>query len=390
MPEEIITGAQVEEEQEKVPESPNQKKPKKVRKLKGINAPDMKYRGPLHYQHLRILGWLFFALSAFSFILTAIAKAGPNPPSISPTLIQILESLRDLMAPLFLLANFSLILAARGSYKKFLILYGALTLLIIAAFFIYGERLLVIISNLLGEKPEDRKAIRDAFATGFLYAGFNIFLDLFLCTLFAFFLNYQPKKLFQGKKICIFRCFAILVALYEAIAIVIKILTIRGYILLPLEVTPFLTTKPIMTFLAFITIALFIKFRERHFVKHYGTHDDYTRYLATNANSFHVGAMFGVTFLIAAVLDLILAVACLVVMVPGESEADMAQAVGMLNRIGIGSAIPLALVAPVCFLLSYTRVPKFAKLDKFIPIGGLLIGVLLVIEGVLYILGHLG
>lgn len=389
MPEEIITEPQAEKEQENVPESPNQKKPKKVRKLKGINAPDMKYRGPLHYQHLRILAWFFFGLSVFSVVLTAITKTGSNPPYISPTLIQILESLRDLMPPLLLLANFSLILAARDSYKKFLILYGAITLLIIAIFFIYGERLLVIISNLLGDTPEERREFRDSFASALLYGGFNIFLDLFLCTLFAFFLNYKPKKYFQGKWIYLFRCFSILVALYEVICIVVKTLTIRGFILLPLEFTPFLTTKPIMTFLAFITIALFIKFRERYFVKHYGTHDDYTRYLTTNANSFHVGAMFGFTFLIAAVLDFILTVVCVLVMVPGGTEVEIMLAIDMLNKIGIGSAIPLALVAPVCFLLSYTRVPKYAKFDILIPVGGILIGVLIAIEGLFYVLGHI-
>lgn len=38
----------------------------------------------------------------------------------------------------------------------------------------------------------------------------NLFIDLFMCTLFMFFLDYVPEKHFQGKKLRIFRAMALI------------------------------------------------------------------------------------------------------------------------------------------------------------------------------------
>lgn len=365
------------------------KKAKKRRKLPGILDPDIRYRGPLNYQHLRIIGWLSFALSVLGMVLSIATMmnsvTGVNTPEV---VIELLKGLKDLMMPLFLLANFSLILAARSSYKKIIFFYLAMTLLIIIVFFIYGQRLLNIISKAIGETPEEQRAFRDGIASKFLYGGFNIFLDFLLCSLFAFFLNYQPKKFFQGNKIYIFRAFALLIVAYEVASIVLKILTVQDAIVLPLEFTPFLTAKPIMTFLAFVVIILFIKFRERYYVRHYGTLEDYEKYLETNTNSLHVGAFIGATFFVAAVLDLIILIVMIASLAsdPGD-EAVFNAIYSKMLRVGIGSAVPLALVTPIAFLFSYTRVPKLKALDKFIPLAGLGVSALIFIEGLFFILG---
>lgn len=53
----------------------------------------------------------------------------------------------------------------------------------------------------LGSHAAAAESIKEIIAkssTGFI--SFNIFIDLTLCTLVMFFINYNPKKYFQGKK----------------------------------------------------------------------------------------------------------------------------------------------------------------------------------------------
>ena len=56
---------------------------------------------------------------------------------------------------------------------------------------------------------------------------------------------------------------------------------------------------------------------------------------------------------------------------------------------GIGAGISLALVAPIALLFSYTREPKNPKLDKFVPIGGIALMILIILEGTYFVLTHL-
>ena len=51
------------------------------------------------------------------------------------------------------------------------------------------------------------------------YYAFNIFLDMFLCTLLLFFADYRPKRFFKGKLLYLFRSFAILPVLYDAASV---------------------------------------------------------------------------------------------------------------------------------------------------------------------------
>ena len=54
------------------------------------------------------------------------------------------------------------------------------------------------------------------------FFAFNIFVDLFLCTLVMFFMNARPTKIFTGKKILIFRAFTLLPIAYEVTSIILK------------------------------------------------------------------------------------------------------------------------------------------------------------------------
>ena len=80
---------------------------------------DIKYRAPLSYRHLRIFGWLFLILAQISKFLTMAAKIKPELDyGILTTAISTLSSL---VVPLFLIANFTVILTSQNNYKNLLI-----------------------------------------------------------------------------------------------------------------------------------------------------------------------------------------------------------------------------------------------------------------------------
>lgn len=65
------------------------------------------------------------------------------------------------------------------------------------------------------------------------FFAFNIFIDLFLCTLFMYFLIAYPKRVFTGKKRYIFRSFALLPIAYEVCAIIMKGQVAAGRAVMP-------------------------------------------------------------------------------------------------------------------------------------------------------------
>lgn len=60
-----------------------------------------------------------------------------------------------------------------------------------------------------------------------------------------------------------------------------------------------------------------------------------------------------------------------------------------LHRVGIGGSIGLFFVAPFCPLISYTRVPKCRKLDKFLPLIGIGVSALIGFEVLFFVLSSL-
>ena len=370
------------------------RKKKKERKLAGINAPDIRYRGPFSYQTLRIIGWFSLFLAVLGFTLSVTANFAPPGKGVPEVVTNILTNFSVLMTPMFLLANFSLILSERRPYKRILIFYAGITAGIAFLFYVYGERLLFLVARIMSDTPEEQRAFLDAISAGFLYKGFNIFLDLLLCTLFMYFLNYNPKKFFQGKTIIIFRLLAILPLAYEIVSNYLKVCIVYGFVQsMPIEIAPWLTTKPIMAFIAFVAIALFIKLRQHIFLRRHGNYEQWKEYMETNANSFHVGLFIFITFLVAAVADFFLLVIMLAFglgNLDGVDEASITAGIETLSRIGIGGTVVFALVAPVGLLFSYTRVPKRPQIDLLIPVAGILVAAITAIEGVFAFFAGIG
>lgn len=345
---------------------------------------DIRYRAPLSYRYLRIIAWISIAVAMGSSILGIAISHNEEMQGFS--LLQVVLSLFNVIAtPLFLLANFSLILKERETYKQALIKFGLGALGIVAGFYIIYFHFVVSLGKaILGSVKETELMVEglvDIFATSG-YFEFNVMLDLFLCTLFAYFTNAKPKKFFQGKKIYIFRLLCLLPVIYEATMLVLKFLSANDVILLPLYVYPLLPTKPPFTFIAFIILTLFIKNRERIYINHGKTAEEYSQFLKTNANSLQFSVFTAVIFVVCAVVDLIVTTIIALIITANAATPELAsQGVDALLKCGMGKSLSLLFIIPFILLFSYTKTHKNKLIDTIIPVAGIAFIALVLIEG---------
>ncbi len=340
---------------------------------------DTKFRGPLSYRHLRILGWLFIIFTQVAVILGLVSSARPDAAGDIARAGDIFSFFGQLSLPLFLLANFSFMLRTRkNGYKRLLTFYGLIALAFFLGCVYVNEHYFVRLLVHGGETFESANQIMTNLVNSLFSDGlaFNVFIDLFLCTLTFFFINYRPKKFFQSKKIYLFRSFAILPILYEVGSLIIKALSLNKVITIPALVFPLLTNKPPLTFVAFVAIVIFIKAREIYFVKKGKTYAEYDSFLETNRNSFDVAVATSIIFGVVAVIDFIIFLSL------SLTIKGMEQPMNFVYKMGFGQSVGLILSIPFVLLFSYTREYENTKFDTILPIVGICAIVFTYVEGI--------
>ncbi len=348
---------------------------------------DIRYRGPLSYRTFKILGWLCIALSQVAVLLTMEARLDPGMADALRTPTMVLKLLSNLALPFLLIANFALILNAGEGYGKQLARFGGIALAVVAGSVALFQRYIVgSVAVFMESRQEAVAFLSDMFhmPSGAGYLSYNLFIDLFLCTLLMFFLNYRPKRLFTGKLLGVFRAFAVLPVVYEIASITLKILAVEGKVALPLIVFPFLTVKPPMTFLVFVVLAFFIKNRERVFRKNGRTHADYQAFLQTNRNSFQFSRFTAIILAAAGILDIVAFFVVSAILSQHTPEgAELAEDfyLSHLNALGLGDSVLLLLLSPLMLLFSYTRTHRNKMPDTLIPFAGVVLIALVYIEG---------
>ena len=351
---------------------------------------DIRYRGPLTYGGFQILGWCCIVLASVYFMTSMATKINPDLEPRFSSILTVLIYIAPMSLPFLLLANFAKILNHDEGYKGQLLMNFSAMAGIFLAFLLLYQHFFVGAMSTFADNPADTDAAMTIIieaATPRRFTAFNIFVDLFLCTIFMLFLNHRPTKIFTGKKIIIFRLFAILPVAYEVVCMIVKERAFRGLLTVPPLCYPLLTVKPVMTFVEFILLAFFIKFREYRFCCHGKTYEDYQEFLKTNRNSLHFSVFTAITMLLLGLLDLFIYIYLLdinsVGLDPNEWE-DVAKYTKLLYlypSIGLGNGTFMAFVAPVVLLFSYTRHPKFRKFRMFIPVIGVVLIILVVLQG---------
>ena len=365
-------------------------KPKKVKLKYRTKENDIKYLGPLSYRYIRIIAWLFLAIAQISIILRFALRINPSIQNDFTVANELLSFIASMPLVLFLLANFGVILRNRHNFKYLFIFYGGIMVAlyavanIVVLHYVYG--LFHTINSEIS--LHDVCLLSGAFLGSIGTSGyiFNLFVDLFLCVLTVFFFFYVPKsKVFEGKKIIIFRLFTIIPLAYEIVSLVLKHYAMLEMIVIPSYFFFLLTSKPPLTFLAFFLITLIMKIREVHFLKRYDGNEDLLKeHYSTNAHSLRTSITIAVVFAIVSFIDLIATVIYIIFQAIriGPADESFGVALYMASNIGLGSSTSLILIIPFVLLYSYTRVHKDKKLDSFIPFLGIALMVFTLIEGI--------
>ena len=353
---------------------------------------DIRYSGPFSFQTFQALGWICIVITVVMGMMGMAMKLNPVETSDRfKSIVEILSYIADMSLPFLLMANFAKILNNTEGYNRQLIRNGGAMVAIFLVFLLFFNRYVVGTVGLLLEDPADAyplvmTSFYNVSPRGFF--AFNIFVDLFLCTLFMYFMNARPKKIFTGKKVLVFRSFALLPVAYEVVSMLLKGRAAAGSIRLPSWSFPLLTVKPPMTFLVFMLLAIHIKTRELRYCRHGKTHEDYQAFLKTNRNSWHFSVYTAVVLFIAGFLDLMILTFLLIGQAGSEEAAiALAESVKALNStialsIGFGNSVILMFFAPVVLLFNYTKIPKRHITGALIPAAGILLILIIGVQGV--------
>ncbi len=369
------------------------RKSKRPKKDKFDVSKDIKYRGPLSYRHLKILGWLCIVIAQIAVVEGIKFKVAGTASEFFLN-NEVISYISASALPLLLISVFAFLLQKRDNYRNTLIVYGGLALLIAGIFaFVYERYVLGLADGLMGggDRSVLAKKLDDVLYTIGDYNGymtFNIFIDVFLCTLIMFFLDYEPKRFFTGKKLLIFRAFVILPIAYELVCVVLKIMATDRIISLPLWVSPLLTTKPPVSILMFLSIVRYIKLREKRFYATGRTKEQYNDFIKTNVNSFQFARHLVLIIIIYSLIDIIITVlltithSTLILSVADvSSREDILASFGAVEAWGFGETAKMIDLIPIVLLFSYTRTHKQPLIDTAIPIVAVIAIVIVYIDG---------
>ncbi len=385
--------------------SKKQKKPKKD--IFDIKK-DIRYRGPISYRHLKIFGWICLIIYQVSVVIGIGNSMGMGLDVGVLSDSTFAGNIHDMALPLIIVSIFAVLLSKRDSYKETIILYGVLAVGLAGLFLLFYYHYILGIFQPISSLPRPLsiempgKEIAEEFLTSMLFNmdgfkgffAFNIFIDMFLCTLVMFFMEYTPKRFFQGKKIIFFRAMVLLPVFYEVASIFIKILTTNKLIEIPLWISPFLTTKPPMSMIMFFSVVRYIIKEKNKFLATGRTEEEYEEYRKTNIHSFRFSKHLSLIILVYAALDLALLfilTSVHIVLVDNitdmtylTSQEGMAQVLSAAYKVwnwGIGNTMEMIELIPVVLLFSYTRTHKVKVIDRLIPIIGIILIVLVYFEG---------
>ena len=346
---------------------------------------DIRYLGPLSYREFKILGWLCLSCTAIVMMMNLATKVNSSMTERFSSGITFFSGVSQLALPFMLLSNFTRILNNDDGYKRQLILNGAFAAVVFVLYYMFFYHFLLGSLGALTVNPKGIVGAAQSYYRNYSKTGFfcfNIFIDLFLCTLFQFFLDYKPVRFFKGKKIRLFRLMALLPVVYEAMTLVLKYFAAKRQINMSLFMFPLLPVKPPMTFVVFIVLALWCKTREKRFIRHGGTQEEYQEFLKSNRNSFQFARFTAILLVIAAVVDVLVyftnsVVEVMTIAAPvfeeGAEAASYAVAETFSNysstalAIGFGNSVSLLPMAPIVLLYSYTRRKKNALIEEENP-----------------------
>ena len=322
-------------------------------------ASKIKYNPPLSYRWLKIFGLFSLILP---FLLLRLAVSFPN---LEYDFVAIIIDIANVLSlPLVIFSAYVVILKSQQK-GKLIITYALIAIGIYFMLFILFERYFMgILAKLNPDKPiGEVREMANGIALSMKIFHYNIFIDLFLCTLFFYFTNATPKKIAGNhKKMVAFRMCSLIPVIYVVVAMILSGLLQNGAIKMDVALVGLLTCRSPATYLMFFSISLFLSILQRNYVKYGGTIQGFQEYKKTKAHSITFSIACSIIILITCLLDFLFG------LIPGSSS------------FGIGSSSLMFSIIPFIMLVSYTKEHKNKTIDLFLPVVSIIIIVFLVLD----------
>lgn len=355
---------------------------------------DIKFKGFLSYRYVKIIAWALLIIVQIGMVFKLDIKLNPADQTKFGFIVDIANFISDLPLPLFLLGNFALILQRKDNWRNLLLFYGgaALGMYCIANFVVlhFGFQTIKTLNPEFNFMDSANSFGLILVSLGKSGSAFNIFIDLFLCSLMYFFLNYTPEGGFKSnKKKIAFRLLSFLPIIYEIVSLLVRLFNLLNMMDLPFFFFFLLPSKPPMMFLAVTILIFLLKYSSHRQSKKLGkTQEEIENHNKTNAHSLRFSITTSIVFATVAILDIAIALGSYVgMMFASESgNFDAIFGISVISQLGFGYCGSLLLIVPIVMLFSYTKKHTNPKIDLFIPLFGIGLILIVYIEGIFQIL----
>ncbi len=183
-----------------------------------------------------------------------------------------------------------------------------------------------------------------------IFGNFNIFIDMFICALFFFFVVHMPKKRWFREHLGVFRSFALIPVLYLVISVVFSYLG-KNKIEIPLAVTALFSSRGIYAHIFFWIITFYYKYRRVIYENSPSNNGmSFKQYLKTNQSKFDFALFMGLVMLVICLFENIF--------------FDLTEAkVANFTQFSLGRGIHLFLFVFLFLFFDFTRKPRFKGLN---------------------------
>lgn len=308
---------------------------------------ETKYRPVLNTLALKYIAVVILCLSQLAICLRINLEISRNDVlfvneiNILRVILNLLINLNKLSLPLMIAWMVSQISGFKDNSIRMVIFYGLLSILFYVGEILFFLYYLIPTINYLTDQLLGFTIPKEyILSIGSYFSSLNVFIDLFLCALIYLFLFYTPKKIRSKKGIIVFRSLSSIPILYIVISFIFNILINYGYIVTNIYTKALFPSKGLINYFIFITMMLYLLFRERIFNKvNKNKEFKYEDYKKTNRYVINYSIVACLIFIFYSLLD------TLIGLIP------------TISSLGFGNSLSLLFAIPFLLIHDFTAKP---------------------------------
>lgn len=323
------------------------------------NFKDIKYRPFISANLLRIIAVILLGISQIAAIALLYFKMVGGLTEEGTAKLNFFKSFVNISTPMLLVTILANITRNKEKLKRYCIIYFILAVgFYLTEIFIFRvivvpflEETFLYMLNVEGEMPQEAHAfiLKIVSYISSVFANLNTFLDIFLCSFFAFFALYEPK--IKSRKCMIaFRWCALIPVVYFLISNILTSLHNYGILNYGIEIGALVVHRNYACFAFFFIVILYLKYREKRINEKDKRFMEYSKYATTNKGLLFFNLSIITLILILSLIDFLLS------LIPNASY------------LNIGTAYTMFLCTPLLLFFNSQR-KKHNKLTAIVVIS---------------------